>query len=465
MPFLLLLVLSLVTLQRKWPAPPSLLGANGSVILTWGLVALFSGSAWFASRRLRAGLTADGIRRYAVFRRYAAFRRWHAYVLMAVFATVVCFGGWGWIIGETLGRGELVVPGTDLALMAPLFASLMLSWAAYQPLEKALNQSAYSLSPEPFPGRLAYVGLQARNNFILVAAPMVLMILQQIILNLWPDLVRDELLWPLSVVVMLACMFVLIPWFLRIFLGLRPLPDGPLRDRLMEARRRLSFRCNDILVWNTRHTIVNAMVAGPLPLIRYVILTDRLIVELTPEEIEAVFGHEVGHIKHHHLLFYFVFLLSSLFAAVGLWETVLVGLKHTSWFESVFGVLKDWPEEYEGLSQLPLLGLLGIYVFIVFGFLSRRCERQADIHGSRTVSVPVFVDALEKVADLNGISRDRPGWLMSWQHSTIARRVEFLQRMQADPRVEPRFQRRVGLVKLAILLSLGLILVALAMEG
>ena len=72
---------------------------------------------------------------------------------------------------------------------------------------------------------------------------------------------------------------------------------------------------------------------------------------------------------------------------------------------------------------------------------------------------------LEKVADLNGISRDRPGWLMSWQHSTIARRVEFLQRMEADPRVEPRFQRRVGLVKWAIVLSLGLILAALAIEG
>jgi STE24 endopeptidase len=98
---------------------------------------------------------------------------------------------------------------------------------------------------------------------------------------------------------------------------------------------------------------------------------------------------------------------------------------------------------------------------VVFGFLSRRCERQADIFGCRTVSVPVFVEALEKVARLNGISRDRPGWLMSWQHSTIARRVEFLEKMHVDPRLEPRFQRRVGLVKWGMVLSLAAALVAL----
>ena len=56
---------------------------------------------------------------------------------------------------------------------------------------------------------------------------------------------------------------------------------------------------------------------GPLPFLRYVVLTDRLVQEMTPEEVEAVFGHEVGHIKHHHLLFYFGFLIASLVVVVG----------------------------------------------------------------------------------------------------------------------------------------------------
>jgi len=132
----------------------------------------------------------------------------------------------------------------------------------------------------------------------------------------------------------------------------------------------------------------------------------------------------------------------------------------------------------EDLAVLPFFVLVGAYIFLVFGFLSRRCERQADIYGCRAVScgrpdcqghgdspecpghglcptgIRTFIDALEKVARLNGISRDRPGWLQSWQHSTIARRVEFLQRMLDDPGLEPRFQRVVGLVKWVFLLIL-----------
>ena len=59
-------------------------------------------------------------------------------------------------------------------------------------------------------------------------------------------------------------------------------------------------------------------------------------------------------------------------------------------------------------------------------------DRHPDVH-----------PALEKVALVNGISRDRPGFLQSWQHSTIARRVAFLDRVLLDRAAEPRFQRRL----------------------
>jgi Zn-dependent protease with chaperone function len=139
------------------------------------------------------------------------------------------------------------------------------------------------------------------------------------------------------------------------------------------------------------------------------------------------------------------------------------------------------------LVVLPLLSVIGAYVFVVFGFLSRRCERQADIYGCRTVScgqpdclghdvsvelpanarglcrtgIYTFIQALEKVAFLNGISRDRPGWLQSWQHSTIARRVDFLQHVMSNPALEARFQKRVWAVKWLSVIFLGGILVFL----
>jgi STE24 endopeptidase len=139
------------------------------------------------------------------------------------------------------------------------------------------------------------------------------------------------------------------------------------------------------------------------------------------------------------------------------------------------------------LAAFPLVAVLAAYIFLVFGFLSRRCERQADIYGCRAVScgrldcaghdavalaaagglglcptgIRTFINALEKVARLNGISRDRPGFLQSWLHSTIARRVEFLQHMQHDATLEPRFQRKVALVKWGLLLGLGAAMVVL----
>src|SRR5205823_11105305 len=123
---------------------------------------------------------------------------------------------------------------------------------------------------------------------------------------------------------------------------------------------------------------------------------------------------------------------------------------------------------------------------------SRRCERQADVFGCRAVSCPdpnclvhddstepagrgrglcptgirTFIRALEKVALVNGISRDRPGFLQSWQHSTIGRRVAFLLAILADPSLEPRFQRRVAVAKWSLLLILGgLFLLLVLMRG
>jgi STE24 endopeptidase len=238
-------------------------------------------------------------------------------------------------------------------------------------------------------------------------------------------------------------------------------------------------------VWNTRQGVANAMVVGLLPRLRFVVLTDRLLLDLTSDEVEAVFGHEVGHVKHHHMPLYFSFLSISLMVLLGVWELVVPYLASGS------GALAGF--ERAGLSPSDwtwpmVIGSLVVHIFVVFGFLSRRCERQADIYGCRAVScdnpdcqghedeavrqargrslcptgIKTFVSALEKVAELNGISRSRPGWLQSWQHSTIACRVEFLQRMLIDPAIEPRFQRRVFLVKWGLMVGLCALLVLLS---
>jgi Zn-dependent protease with chaperone function len=464
MPFLLLLLLTLICLQGQWPNPLGWQSPLPASLLTWACVGLMVAAAGVLARRGAGQLHRHPDQRSSLLRRYAKLRRYHGYSLIAVFLTTLYVVGWGWAVRLVAAGGspalaaaplaESRIPGLELLLLAPFLTGLLLSWAAFYTLERAGHDTApYVSETEPFLSRGAYVLLHARQNLLLIFPPLLLMIIQQIVFWLWPSIQDNDIFLPIFAVVLLGAIFIGIPLVLRVLLGLRPLPAGPLRDRLAATSRRLGFRCNDILLWNTRNAMANAMVTGPLPILRYVVLTDRLVREMAPEEVEAVFGHEIGHIKHHHMLFYFSFLVGSLVVLAGAWE----GLKQSvdvhlaAWAPAV----NDWLQNSEFLGLLPLVALLASYVFVVFGFLSRRCERQADIYGCRTVSPQVFIDALEKVARLNGISRDRPGWLSSWQHSTIARRVEFLQRMCGDATLEPRFQRRVRIIKWSLVLVLG----------
>ena len=57
--------------------------------------------------------------------------------------------------------------------------------------------------------------------------------------------------------------------------------------------------------------IVNAAVMGIVAPLRYVLITDAMIEQMDDTKIEAVFGHEAGHVKHHHIPCFLLFALTS----------------------------------------------------------------------------------------------------------------------------------------------------------
>ncbi|HMF18671.1 MAG TPA: M48 family metallopeptidase [Gemmataceae bacterium] len=445
MPFLLLLVLTLTYLQGSWPEPVFGPDPLASALLTWGtLGCLLIGVEWI-SRQLCRTIRINPGRTFRVRQVLAICRRYYLISLLAYYGIALYLFGWGWTGKEQIGK----FPGRELLLMTPFLIGLIFSWARFYDVELACRD-AQDEYEGPAPSRWAYLALKFRHNFLLVIPPLLLFLIRESILALFPSLEEDILFPSIIAGVLLLGVFLGIPWILRLMLGLTPLPEGQLRTRLLDAARRMKFRCNDILVWNTRFTVANAMVTGPLPFLRYVVLSDRLIQDLEPEEVEAVFGHEVGHIKHHHMLFYLGFVLASLVALVAIHNAVIAYCKDH------MPVLFGW---LQAMDAVPFLLLLAGYVVVVFGFLSRRCERQADIFGSRAVSCQAFIAALEKVASMNGLHRERPGWLSSWQHSTIARRVAFLEKAHADPAVETHFQRRIRLVKWGVVFCLTAVVV------
>lgn len=450
MPFLLLFLLTLTCLQPEWPAPWDWLGAPGCVLATWAGIALLWLWAAFLTYRCRDRLLREPDQRHHWMRRFATGRGNHFFALLGFFLAAL-FLGWGYTI-KSLQTNSRPIPGLELLLLAPMVFGLVGSWAIFYPMERATHEVAYYPQSSPFLGRWAYVGLQARNNLLLVVPPLILLVLQQVVFGLFPALSKRSDLLPLSIA-LLCLAFICIPLLLRVFLGLRSMPKGLLRNRLETIARRLRFRYSDILVWNTGNTVANAMVTGVVPWIRYIVITDRLIDTLTTDEIEGVFGHEVGHIKHHHMFFYLLFMATSLLALGGL-SYLAAGLieKRQAWLMEntpyLFGLLGG----LRFYALLPILLLFAVYMFVIFGFLSRRCERQADLYGCRSSGPQTFIDALEKVAYLNGIPRDKPGWLWSWQHGTIGQRVSFLEALKRDPAVEPRFQRHLLVLKWSVVL-------------
>ncbi len=507
MPFLLMIFLTLVCLPelKDWPAP---LGIES---LTWSVCWIGAGlvvvglRAWLVTRRLVRSLEKDPSSREQFVRRYERGRFYTQLLLFGYYILALLVFGWGWAIAcfwqaPTGPEGAATsLPGTELLLLAPFVLGQLLLWAFGYTADRALHPPAAS-APIPgapssrprrvgFDSRFAYILFQARQKLALVFLPVLLLIMQKELGRLFPELWRR---WEGSAnfvgCLMLLAVFVTLPWVVRLVLGLRPLPEGPLRQRLLASARRLRFRCSNLLLWNTRSGMANAMVIGLVPWIRYVVFTDRLVEEFSPEEVEAVFGHEAGHVKHQHMLYYLGFLMASVAVLGGFINlgadylralAAQKALGEASWLAWLGETLSL--NGHGWVAIVPMVGLLLSYIFVVFGFLSRRCERQADIFGCKAVScnrpdcnghdpdepLPVgrlglcptgtrtFIRALDKVAMVNGISRDRPGFLQSWQHSTIAHRVEFLQRLLTDPTAETRFQRRVALVKWALLVCLG----------
>ena len=313
MPFIFLLLFALVYFQQDWrwklfdwPTPAA------CAILVASMIALSWLWAGMIARVLAWQMTHNPRQRGPLLHRYARLRRYHFIALLTAYLLALYVLGWGHVLFNFwLERPPSCLQSQQSARISdwfarPFFLGLLAGWERFYRVEKTAYELAHA--DDRFLPKWAYLLMQVRHQFFLVLPPILLMFALQILHVFVGD--GDEA--SLIMIGIMAFALVTMPLLLRLFLGLKPLPPGPLRTPLESTAQRLGFRYSNVLVWNTRHLMANALVTGFVPWIRYVVLTDKLIDELTPEEIEAVFGHEVGHIKHHHLFFYLVFFLRVL---------------------------------------------------------------------------------------------------------------------------------------------------------
>jgi len=162
----------------------------------------------------------------------------------------------------------------------------------------------------------------------------------------------------------------------------------------------------------------NAALAG-LGGSRRVLLGDTLLDGFTPEEIEVVFAHEVGHHVHRHIVK--MVALSVVLTAGGLWlaDTVL------RWSAVALGY-----HSFQDPAALPLLMLVltlfGLLLMPAQNALSRFFERQCDRYAlERTGRPDAYRSAFCKLATLNKSDPD-PNRVLVWllyDHPPIRERL------------------------------------------
>ncbi len=217
-----------------------------------------------------------------------------------------------------------------------------------------------------------------------------------------------------------------------LFYKFTPLPEGELTNRLLALVERANTRVRGVFLMklSDKTTAANAALMG-LGNTRRIVLGDTMVDRYTPDEIEVVLAHELGHHVHHDI--WKLIISQSVLTLGGLFLLNLV----LHW-------IVETQHAYASLSDpaiMPLLflltGIFGLIVMPLANGLSRAIEYQADEYAlAATHKIDAFKSAMARLANQN-LSDVEPAPLIEflfYNHPAIGKRLkhadEFARRAQ-----------------------------------
>jgi STE24 endopeptidase len=207
-----------------------------------------------------------------------------------------------------------------------------------------------------------------------------------------------------------------------IFYKFEPLDNEDLKQRLTRLGERAGTRVRGVYKWHLseKSKKANAALTG-LGATRRIILADTLLDNYSPDEIEAVLAHELGHHVHRHILK--SILMQAGITFFGFWAANQV----LHWAIDKHGVF----ETLSDFANLPLLVLLSTILSVALmpalNAFSRFNERQADRYAFKSIaSVDPFISSMNKLAGQNLAERTPSKWveILFHSHPAISKRVE-----------------------------------------
>jgi STE24 endopeptidase len=239
----------------------------------------------------------------------------------------------------------------------------------------------------------------------------------------WP-LPAGVLLVFFSVVLVLLEPILITPLFYEV----RPLEDANLRARILALADKAGMHVEavEVIDASSKTTEVNAYFTG-FGGAQRIVLFDTLLRDYTPDQIEVVLAHEMGHWYYQHVLL----------MVLGLGAVGWMGLFGLQWLlnRTWRGLGLTGPADIAGLPVvLAVIALISILTLPIENGISRLAERQADHFALTTSQKPAaMVELFERFAVQNLSLVQPPGWekIIFYTHPPLAERIRLAEGWEA----------------------------------
>ena len=212
----------------------------------------------------------------------------------------------------------------------------------------------------------------------------------------------------------------------------RSMEAGPERNRIESLCQQAGVRYADIVYWPIfGGRMLTAGVMGLVSRFRYILVTDALMKMLQPEEVDQVIAHEIGHVKHKHLLLYLLFFIGFMVIAYAAWPVSVLLLFYDGPIMKLIKLTGVDPFDLHSIVNTVIMVVsIIVYFRLIFGFFMRNFERQADVFVFELFSTArPLISTFDKIV----LSSGQPATKPNWHHFSIQQRIDYLWRCEQSP--------------------------------
>lgn len=215
-----------------------------------------------------------------------------------------------------------------------------------------------------------------------------------------------------------------------IFYKVEPLKDEHIKARLLEMAQKAgatSVKNVEVAKESEKSNKANAMFAG-IGGSKRIILFDTLLDSFTPDEVETVVAHELGHYVHRDVARF------TIIEALKIVPVFLLVISVFNVYSQVFGL-----SGISDIAGLPLLfftsSFIELFMMVPMMAYSRKRERLADIFAlEATLKAEAQISTEKRLADMNLLD-DAPHPLVEmllYSHPSASKRIAYTQEWEKN---------------------------------